>query len=58
MAKKAGVPWVSAHSFRHTCASLLFAGGKNQKQGRSGSATTQPATRWTPTSTCSTAGWR
>lgn len=31
-AKKAGVPWVSAHTFRHTCASLLFAGGKNPKQ--------------------------
>lgn len=31
-AKKAGVPWVSAHTFRHTCASLLFEGGKNPKQ--------------------------
>jgi integrase len=26
------VPWVSFHTFRHTCASLLFADGKNVKQ--------------------------
>jgi integrase len=26
------MPWVSFHSFRHTCASLLFAEGKNVKQ--------------------------
>jgi integrase len=26
------LPWVSFHSFRHTCASLLFANGKNIKQ--------------------------
>src|SRR5918996_4603131 len=25
-------PWVSFHTFRHTCASLLFAEGKNVKQ--------------------------
>ena len=31
-AERAGVPWVSFHTFRHTCASLLFAGGKNVKQ--------------------------
>jgi integrase len=37
-AQRAGVPWVTLHSFRHTCASLLFAptehggGGKNAKQ--------------------------
>lgn len=31
-AKKAGVGWVGFHSFRHTCASLLFAAGKNLKQ--------------------------
>ncbi len=31
-AKKAGVPWVTFHSFRHTCASLLFAAGRNVKQ--------------------------
>ena len=28
----AGVPWVHFHTFRHTCASLLFAGGKNIRQ--------------------------
>jgi integrase len=26
------VPWVSFHTFRHTCASLLFDAGKNVKQ--------------------------
>jgi integrase len=37
-ARRAGVPWVTIHTFRHTCASLLFAplehggGGKNVKQ--------------------------
>jgi site-specific recombinase XerC len=30
--KKAGVPWVSFHVFRHTCASILFAEGKSPKQ--------------------------
>jgi integrase len=28
----AGVPWVTFHTFRHTCASILFASGKNPKQ--------------------------
>ncbi len=28
----AGVPWVTFHTFRHTCASILFAEGKNPKQ--------------------------
>jgi len=37
-ARAAGVPWVTLHTFRHTCASVLFApaehggGGKNVKQ--------------------------
>jgi integrase len=30
--EKAGVPWVSFHVFRHTCASVLFAAGKSPKQ--------------------------
>ncbi len=30
--KAVGMRWVSFHSFRHTCASLLFADGKNIKQ--------------------------
>lgn len=30
--KAAGLGWVSFHTFRHTCASLLFAGGKDIKQ--------------------------
>jgi integrase len=31
-AERAGVPWISFHTFRHTCASLLFAADKNVKQ--------------------------
>jgi len=31
-AKTAEVPWASFHSFRHTCASLLFEEGRNVKQ--------------------------
>ena len=31
-AKRAGVPWAGFHTFRHTCASLLFEGGKDIKQ--------------------------
>jgi integrase len=31
-AERAGLGWVSFHTFRHTCASLLFEAGKNVKQ--------------------------
>jgi integrase len=31
-AQAAGVPWVSFHTFRHTCASMLFDRGSNAKQ--------------------------
>ena len=31
-ARTAGVPFVTFHTFRHTCASLLFAHGKNVKE--------------------------
>jgi len=31
-AEEAGVSWIGFHTFRHTCASLLFARGKNAKQ--------------------------
>lgn len=27
-----GLPWVTFHTFRHTCASLLFEAGRNVKQ--------------------------
>ncbi len=30
--KAAGMPWVTFHTFRHTCASLLFEEGRNVKQ--------------------------
>jgi integrase len=30
-AKTAGVPWAGFHTFRHTCASILFANGRNPK---------------------------
>jgi integrase len=30
--RKAGVPWVGFHSFRHTCATMLFRSGLNAKQ--------------------------
>jgi integrase len=32
IAQEAGVPWVGFHTFRHTCASLLFAQGRNAVQ--------------------------
>jgi integrase len=31
-AEEAGVPWAGFHTFRHTCASLLFDQGRNAKQ--------------------------
>lgn len=31
-AEAAGLPWVGFHTLRHTCASLLFEGGKDVKQ--------------------------
>src|SRR2546430_16716844 len=31
-AEEAGVPWVGFHSFRHTCASMLFERGTNAVQ--------------------------
>jgi integrase len=31
-AEEAGVPWAGFHTFRHTCASLLFAEGRNAVQ--------------------------
>ncbi|HJQ66758.1 MAG TPA: tyrosine-type recombinase/integrase [Gemmatimonadales bacterium] len=31
-ARKAGVPWAGFHTFRHTCATLLFKHGLNAKQ--------------------------
>jgi Phage integrase family len=31
-AEEAGVPWCGFHSFRHTCASMLFEAGRNIRQ--------------------------
>ena len=31
-AEEAGVPWAGFHTFRHSCASMLFAGGRNAVQ--------------------------
>jgi hypothetical protein len=31
-ARRAGVPWAGFHTFRHTCATLLFRHGLNAKQ--------------------------
>jgi integrase len=31
-AEEADVAWIGFHTFRHTCASLLFAAGRNVKQ--------------------------
>jgi integrase len=31
-AKRAGIPWASFHTFRHTCATMLFRHGLNGKQ--------------------------
>jgi integrase len=31
-AKRAGVPWASFHTLRHTCATALFREGRNPKQ--------------------------
>ena len=31
-ARKAGVPWANFHTFRHTCATILFRHGLNAKQ--------------------------
>ena len=41
--KVAGVPWVTPHVFRHTCASLLFAEGKSPKQVQMWLGHTDPA---------------
>ena len=32
VAEEAGVPWAGFHTFRHTCATRLFAGGRNAVQ--------------------------
>jgi integrase len=41
----AGLPWVTFHTLRHTCASLLFEAGRDVKQVRSGWAMPTPALR-------------
>ena len=41
--ERAGVPWAWFHTFRHTCASMLFEGGKNIKQVAEWLGHTDPA---------------
>jgi integrase len=33
-ARRAGVPWAAFHTFRHTCATMLFRHGLNAKQAQ------------------------
>ena len=33
-ARRAGVPWAGFHTFRHTCATMLFRHGLNAKQAQ------------------------
>ena len=57
-AARAGVPGLGFHTFRHTCASLLFAAGKDLKQVQHWLGHHDAAfTLSTSTSTCWTAGW-
>jgi integrase len=52
-----GMDWVTFHTFRHTCASLLFAEGRNIRQFRTGSVTQIPPSRCAPTSICLIQEW-
>jgi integrase len=42
-ATRAGLPWVHPHTFRHTCASLLFKGGIDVRQVADWLGHTDPA---------------
>jgi integrase len=54
--EKANLEWIGFHAFRHTCATLPFAEGRNAVQAQSdGSVTTPRPSHWRRTSTCSTA---
>jgi integrase len=51
-AEDAGLSWVTGfHTFRHTCASLLFEAGRDVKQSQRGSATPTPDSPCGPTCT-------
>ena len=52
-AKRAGVPWTGFHTFRHTCATMLFATASTRSRSRCGSGITPPLSRLRPTFTCS-----
>jgi len=43
--RRAGVPWAHFHTFRHTCATTLFGGGRTQHGFRSGWAPFTPPSR-------------
>jgi integrase len=46
----AGLDWLTFHGLRHTCASLLFANGKNLKQVQHWLGTRRRSSRKTRTS--------
>jgi integrase len=50
-ARKADVPWVGFHTFRHTGASILFAAGKSPKQVQMWLGHSVPGFTLRPTST-------
>ncbi len=52
--EEACLEWVGFHTFRHTCATLLFAEGATPYRCSGGSATTPRRSRSPPTFTCST----
>jgi hypothetical protein len=47
-----GLDWVTFHTFRHTCTSLLFAEGRTSGRFPTGSGMQTPPSRCAPTSIC------
>jgi hypothetical protein len=55
-AEEAGASCAAFHTFRHTCGSMLFEGGKSAKQVQTEARQPRRASPWTPTSICSATG--